>query len=205
MTDHPILFSAPMVRALLEGRKTQTRRLAWQHPERQGCDHKWCPEYRKPTIWQSVRPGDRLWVRETWRTDNLRNRLKPSEIEPSAPLLFEADDPERQNTLKLWGIGRSAMYMPRWASRLTLIVTETRWQRVQDISEGDAQAAGCRSADFATGRECILEPDKGSYRLHFADLWNTLHGPDAWDRNDEVVALSFTVHQSNIDRMSEAA
>lgn len=82
--------------------------------------------------------------------------------------------------------------MPRWASRLTLIVTDVRVQRLQDISRGDAMGEGCPFQNMADGDDP---------REWFRALWNSLHGPDAWDANPWVCALTFTVHRCNIDQM----
>lgn len=181
MADRGILFSAPMVRALLAGRKTQTRRLI-RNPEYYGCPTGDCPHERQVECNEAMQAlageivphavGDRLWVQET---------LKAEELEPSGQygLRYLADDTWRPiandpnaaiewlklfKWLKLFTYGSSekrgerrgeavpAIHMPRWASRLWLDLTDVRVQRLQDISEGDAIAEGIEPVDHELGR-----------------------------------------------------
>ncbi len=178
MTDRPILFSAPMILALLDGRKSQTRRLAWQKPQVaiQVGDGPVEPVL-VPTLWQKAKPGDRLWVRETYarRADGLiayRAGPHPWDV---------------KHDICRW---RPSIHMFRWASRLTLVVTEVRVQRLQDISHNDVTAEGASN---------VVDHENWWPRR-----WDILHGAGAWDENPEVVALTFTVHQCNIDSMGEA-
>src|SRR5690606_6141569 len=86
---------------------------------------------------------------------------------------------------------RSPIHMPRWASRLTLTVTNVRVQRVAEISSADAIAEGCAvHANSAT-----IDCDTPDPRDEFRALWNGIHGPDAWDRNPWVAAISFSVRK----------
>jgi len=194
MTDRPIIFSGPMVRALLDGRKTQTRRVLKPQPK-YGFEP-WQDE-DIGDWWQSGHGeagddilavpyaiGDRLWVRETFR-----------EIEGDALRATYAAD--TQSWVKYGGGGpwRPSIHMPRWASRLTLTVTDVRVQRLQDITPANAIAEGIRPAANSQTIDC----DTPNPVDEFAHLWNTIHGPDAWDRNDWVAALTFTVEQRNID------
>lgn len=203
MADYPIIFSGPMVRALLDGRKTQTRRLAWRECR---CCFGGGRVYAGPcglcggsgqqaTLWQKVKPSDRLWVRETWRAhvkwDNLpprdlRREKASRHIDYKVASMFNWP-PDRSE--HAWGKVRQSIYMPRWASRLTLIVTETRIERVREISWDDAIAEGMG-----------IFPHSMSSQKRFSEVWNSLHGPDAWTRNDEVVALTFEVREGNIDQ-----
>jgi hypothetical protein len=233
MRDIPIIFSAPMVLALLAGRKTQTRRLAfgpWKDCEDQPSEiqEDWecrgrdlrikggaVTGWRMPSPWQRVRPGDRLWVREGWAAHWANDDLPPVQIDPAAwSVRYLADDtirPARDGSLALADQcrkGRPSIHMPRWASRLTLTVTEVRAQRLQDISEADAWAEGCKPGppNDAGGFFPAEEPHPkcglvgwDSAQDWFADLWQKLHGPDAWAANPAVVALTFTVEQRNID------
>lgn len=173
--DRPIIFSAPMMLAMLNGKKTQTRRLAW---------HALCTEAPpRRTVWQSIQSGDRLWVREAFAlADNGHEEWPVYRADGAAlPELHPARKPAT------W---RSSIRMPRWASRLTLVVTGVRRQRLQDITDPDAIAEGVS----------VLTP--GSQlppRMVFAGLWDRLHGTGAWATNPEVVAIAFTVHRRNID------
>lgn len=195
MTDKPIIFSAPMIRALREGWKTQTRRVLNPHPSPHVQVHRvglaW--EWRDGTRGGSVRVpyalGDRLWVREAWRADRSWGASPPRDISASARVMYEADAVGNGSRL-VWGRHRHARFMPRWASRLTLLVTDVRVQRLQAISRGDAMEEGCPFANMASG------PDP---REWFAELWDSLHGQGAWDENPWVCAISFTVHHCNID------
>jgi len=211
MTDRPIIMSAPMVRALLAGNKTETRRLAWKlHPptddnrilsaEIVPTGYQWRQGVLvKPTIWQKARPGDRLWVRETWGTDDsAQDDCPPRQLASfdSVGLLYRATD--KCNFTK-W---RPSIHMPRWASRLTLVVTEARMERLQEISEAGAKAEGCEP--LVNDKMGTTEPGF-EYRVGYARLWNSLHGPGAWEANPEVCAISFSVHQANIDSMERAA
>lgn len=186
--ERPILFSGPMVRAILEGRKTQTRRLLKpQPPEDVG---ELVVDFYHPTIvvkdeeqpgertfgvfsadgeWAQKcpygAPGDRLWVRETWRE---------VQSDTSTSLYYRAD--EEWHEKAGW---RPSIHMPRWASRITLEATDVRVQRLQDISEEDAKAEGADDIRYRTAKEC------------FSDLWDSIHGDGAWAANPWVWAITF--------------
>jgi hypothetical protein len=86
---------------------------------------------------------------------------------------------------------RPSIHMPRWASRLTLKVNDVKVERLKDISEEDAKAEGVRPK--------LPDWPGTPFRLAFRDLWNNINGPDAWDRSDWVVAISFDVIRQNVD------
>lgn len=212
MADKPMLFSAPMVRALLDGRKTQTRRvlkLSGMMPEFCGgrgdiddptCwgwedanQGDWITLEKEPgqrlgwRDWRGApRVGDRIWVREAFCP-----RLGyPAPI--SMPH-YRADD-DRPEWRRLW---KPSIHMPRWASRLNLIVTDVRVQRLQDISEADAKAEGAP----AIGADEAPDEDERSHIWGFVNIWDQINGPSAWSANPWVCALTFTVHRCNIDQM----
>ncbi len=219
MVDRPIIFSGAMIRALIEGRKSQTRRLAWK-PLRLVGDGGFgrVGPMQKPSPWQRVQPGDRLWVRENWRAAARCDDERPLSIGA-----VEYDASERQFPEMPAGKLRPSIHMPRWASRLTLTVTAVKVERLQNISEADAIAEGVEPPE--TEREChdwsicqkcggtgthgalgehmgVIEVDCSECDTacrRFRNLWNGLHGPEAWDANPEVVAISFTVERRNID------
>jgi len=196
MTERPILFSGAEVRAILAGTKTQARRIVKPHPDADGlvrlaCQSLWndtdAREYRCPF---GV-AGDRLWVKETWQHAKVQHCLCSQASEP-----VPCDDWQEGNGCRadrgqvVYGANgagvrrwRPSVHMPRWASRITLEVTGVRVQRVQDISEEDAMAEGC------AGDESGLT-DHG-VKNEFAVLWNNIHGPGAWERNEWVFAVSF--------------
>lgn len=208
MADKPIIFSAPMVRALLAGQKTQTRRLL-RNPEYYGCPTGDCPHQTQAECNAAMAalaseivpyaPGDRLYVREHWKTSRGNDGVAPRDLDPLAPVLYLADGTERgKYSVGTPGKHRQGMHMPRWASRLWLSVTDVRVQRLQDISEADCLAEGVEEPGFwdqvAAGQP--WHP-RGAYR----DLWNSLHTDPGtrWDDNPWIVAVSFTVHHGNID------
>tara|TARA_R110002073_G_scaffold120601_2_gene262679 strand:+ start:16267 stop:17004 length:738 start_codon:yes stop_codon:yes gene_type:complete len=165
MSDKPILFSPAMVRALLDGRKSQTRRvLANPIPNNPtGIGSVWYDDNSRDRL-PCGAPGpmklkftyrDRLYVREAWRALDLAEHMSPSALVVSAAgyrdrlvARYEADAVERgiregdQERFAEWGRFRQGMHMPRCLSRLTLIVTAVGVQRIQDISETDAKAEG---------------------------------------------------------------
>lgn len=204
--DIPIIYSAPMVRALLADRKFMTRRLAWKSTPCFIGDNPVPPGHKlistnfgstpipmsyPPSPWQKVKPGDRLWVRESFRP------IHSAEPRRGANYMADAG---RDDTK--W---KPAIHMPRWASRLTLIVTATKKERLQDISEADAIAEGIkrldRSAFIGGGPLFGLDEGEGhdTARGAFNHLWRSLHGDGSWAENPEVVALSFRVIKANID------
>lgn len=152
MKEKPILFSGPMVRAILEGRKTQTRRAVSSLPEGVLCvsalpesDYKWrftdfdrtvidlrCP-YGRPPI--PLEPADRLWVREAWRS-------KCGEQHPDCVIYNATDDDKERHVNNGGGRFKPSIHMFRWASRITLEITGVRVERLQDITPGDCEAEG---------------------------------------------------------------
>jgi hypothetical protein len=213
MTDRPIIFSAPMVRALLDGCKTQTRRvLRGVEAKDQLRASPFVASGVETTHGREVRPpyasGDRLWVKEAWCPDP--NGVWDNIISvfyPSDRLLHAATPAERWRMPKQAQHGAvTPLFMPRWASRLTLTVTDVRVQRLQEISEDDALAEGVEYADgYAVRAEAHMGRDEGDWIAvnppvpSFAALWNSLHGPDAWGANPWVAAITFTVDRRNID------
>ena len=230
MADKPIIFSAPEVRALLDGRKTQTRRVLkplprrtiFFDPQKAGADQFQEPHYAT---------GDRLWVREAFTTCEKHKFMiayradgecgawcwdgdgKPIFIHHGHVL--EASPRGQWGFARYGGRWRSPIHMPRWASRLTLTVTDARVQRLQEISEADAWAEGCRRGDATDNGGYFpadeTDPSGIGWRGWdcacdwYADLWNSLHGPEAWDANPWVAAYSFTVQRGNIDAAKETA
>ncbi len=239
MSDKGIIFSAPMVRALFDGRKTQTRRLLkpqppeWatfcQQPAMLNVEHKWVPSglwrwsepekasagpLRQWPVDQSgehywlrlpYAPCDRLYVREGLYCPNDAGWWYRAD---DAPLELARTDP-RVPQMVAWAHHKEQNYtpsihMPRWASRLTLLVTDVRMQRVAEISEEDARAEGLIETHegWAVDRDgrCWGYCARNSFRL----LWNSLHTKpgERWEDNPWVVAVTFDVYRDNIDRLA---
>lgn len=207
MKERPILFSGPMVRAILAGTKTQTRRVSGLdvinvEPGRydylgivSGPGEPHHAFHDKRTNAQTLvrcrsgQTGDRLWVREAWKAHTTFDYLPPRDI-PESHVWYMADDGYKAESRY-----RQGMFMPRWASRITLEVTGERAERLQDISEADAKAEGCQHngpCDHAR-RSCeeIGCMGANSYRGGYADLWEQLNGPGSWEANPWVWVIEF--------------
>ena len=218
MKERPMLFSAPMVRAILAGTKTQTRRVvkpgSWNpaasdytgavrvgqsSDSRIGLQAYF--EHRDSETWHETRcpygqPGDRLWVRETWQavsgTDRARRIVWSPR--PSFGWVEYAASPIDEAPPR-W---RPSIHMPRWASRITLEITAVRVERLQDISEADAIAEGvdrfpgCRQDDDAAAFNRIGPVDNDSFPIaRYAVLWEQINGPGSWDANPWVWVVEF--------------
>jgi hypothetical protein len=205
--DMPAIFSAPMVRALLEGRKTMTRRLAWSEGKPKAIRGKAMTGYRRLSAWTRLQPGDRLWVRE--RINRVAGGSWQYEADKK-PVELGRDNP-RVSDMIAWAHHYErdycpSIHMPRWASRITLIITATKNERVQDITEEDAKAEGVGEPYLGDGDPPFVERAIIVDRWHqFRNVWVHLHGRASWDANPEVVAPTFTVHLQNIDALKVAA
>jgi hypothetical protein len=241
-----MLFKAPMVRALLAGTKTQTRRVIkpapfvdkmgnFCVPDRRGRVGNWGQRLDGRPCTRNfaeahirIRAGDRLWVREAWQTGSSSDG--PQIAFRATPDFFEIDawdGPDEgigpsfnydrcpsahfhhwlPDVLNNDGPWRPSIHMPRWTSRLTLIVTDVRVQRLQDISEEDARAEGAYVAP-RSGRvadDYVTMAIAGSWfasgRGWYANLWDRINGTGSWAANPWVAAYTFTVHQKNIDAL----
>lgn len=198
------------VRALLDGRKTMTRRLAWREVLHDSGAFKGLAKERKPSPWQKVKPGDRLWVRENhrfWQPASDASILGPPMCAYDVfdtvhgPVMPEAD----RERLDCWLDGelRPSIHMPRWASRLTLLVEAVKVERLRDILHADAiaegvEGSGCTWKNYGGGEPFI------NASASFMSLWDSLHGPGAWKANPEVVAITFSVEKRNIDALELA-
>jgi hypothetical protein len=223
MKERPILFSAPMVRAVLEGRKTQTRRVLQLHGvdgvQTNHDEWRFCEFHESPhrAVFQGkdvIRriitekcpygvPGDRLWVRETWGVADSGGRLIDPCINYRAdgvqlPLIGHADpatwsiarsayEVNDSDLLKVKDGWRSARFMFRWASRITLEITDVRVQWVQAISEGDAASEGVQWAGNGTRHGYVHA------RGAFMSLWDSINAKRGfgWVVNPWVWALTF--------------
>jgi hypothetical protein len=178
--ERPILFSGPMVRAILDGWKTQTRRVVKPQPPREAGLGLAVNTYSEPDYYQALffrgptvespgmgepvrcpygKPDDRLWVRETFATRH------PYDLEEEH-LTYRADYLGLSEGILSAGWGwKPSIFMPRWASRITLEVTNVRVERLQDISEEDCQAEG-------------IEEVAGSddFRAMYKVLWDSING-----------------------------
>ena len=207
MKERPILMSAPMVRALLQKQKTQTRRVMKSQPytlEAEGFGYATkaggfvslvsehclneCP-YGKP--------GNRLWVKETFHWSLKLDAIYKTCIDPGLEQLI---DFYRIKQCKKWV---PSIFMPRWASRITLEITEVRVQRLQKISWEDCIAEGIVGTDASavitqrmstSEQEGLLGAGWSEYlRAAYRSLWEQLNGAGSWDANPWVWAISFNV------------
>lgn len=203
MSARPILMSAPMVRALLAGTKSQTRRIvkpqppadkprsAWFEPGVMG----WAAPEVPSADWHRVRcpygvPGDTLWVRETWAVSHAVDHLKPGELPHGAGMVYYAATENIGGLLK-----RPSIFMPRWASRITLEIAGVRVERLQDISEADAVEEGVDPLDFEPPPEENAGYDF-SHRAAYARLWEQINGAGSWEANPYVWVIEFKRVQS---------
>lgn len=211
MKERPILFSGPMVRAILDGRKTQTRRIMKPQPTYDGFwwSHKGYScggekQFRDGLPLFAGCPygavGDRLWVREACCSDGW-----------SVHYLADNDHREFGETryddvIKLHhysgGFSRQvpSIHMPRWASRITLEITGVRVERLNEISESDAIAEGIESKPQPYGKELDWKYYGWLEKLNqwstcpirsYESLWNSINGPESWAANPFVWVIEF--------------
>jgi len=219
MKARPILMAGPMVKASLEGRKVQTRRvvaygnstvdggrsktlwnqLQWANPENfsdSSFSDNGMPWYlhvyhsngdTRHRVRPIYEPGDLLWVRESFAYYGMK----------ADQVFYRATDSGNLN----W---RPSIHMPRRYSRFTLELTGVRVERLQEISEEDAQAEGAKAAFYRTPtNEKNVSHCGHSYKLGFVRLWESIHGVDSWDNNPWIYALAFRVHHCNVDDLTK--
>jgi len=212
--ERGILFSAPMVRALLVGAKTQTRRAIklrefgpsstkgyeWTFRDRRALWNDVSTELLMRKFCRYGLAGDRLWVRETHAQFAVGDRTGTApqcvayratcDADDGFDYVNNGDEVMRIKVTK-W---TPAIHMPRWASRITLEVTDVRVERLQDISEDDAKAEGVLSLSEAEvaatnpgGKTWSRGPATARYEL----LWDAINGDGLWASNPWVWAISF--------------
>ncbi len=202
--ERPILFSGPMVRAIIEGRKTQTRRVLKPQPSCPATMFDYDYRGRAVCIWpadhvteEGLRPdyfaacpygrvGDRLWVREAWWQPPIITSKLLREGADTWPKAGYAADGDTQYEVLGWK-KRPSIHMPRWASRITLEITDIRVQRVREISDMDAMAEG-------------VEWNRGPCRAGhtnpisaFKSLWDSINSKRCfgWEVNPWAWAITF--------------
>lgn len=176
MKEHPIIFSADMVKAILDGRKAQTRRViksvaegaSWLILNWNDRTQYLIPENKEALITKCPygQVGDRFWVRETWCLGD--------DLDGQEAIYYKASKPDIGEYI--W---KPSIFMPRWASRITLEITEIRVQRVQEITTDDAIAEGIDKHYF--------------WRTGFQELWDKINAKRGyeWNANPWVWAISF--------------
>ncbi len=188
MKERPILFSAPMVRAILDGSKTQTRRIIkpqpFARPEKRDDEYLWdvfAGDEQSGTIACPFgQPGDNLWIRETWA-------INPNFGQDDREVVFRATS---QSASGWW---KPSIHMPRWASRITLEITGVRVDRLQDISEADAISEGVHAGNGEfEGCYWIGKAISGTTAKEcYARLWDQINGAGSWDVNPWVWVIEF--------------
>ena len=222
MKERPILFSTPMVQAILEGRKSQTRRIikmpdlvnnpSWYRyignsndmgitrvaiPYDDRLYHEWQRVNSNAASWviHSYKPGDVLWVRETWNTLTAYEEKPDYSVMSVREFVYKADD----DRFDKW---KPSIFMPKEACRIRLLVEDIRVERLQDISEEDAIAEGIEYMDNQfvedydeplriycdySDKESVLLVAKSSYKT----LWESINGKGSWDKNPWVWCVKF--------------
>lgn len=200
MKESPILFTGPMVRAILEGRKTVTRRVVKPQPDFLGSMVDPNTPFKTLDAGLHARitcphgqPDDRLWVREAWAADAQVDAIAPRDLSQGEPIWYPADFSVRQTGCSMIskGRGRPSIHMPRWVSRILLEITAVRIERLQDISEKQALAEGvelegegvCWAGAAGTASDSPVE----SFRL----LWELINGAGSWSANPWVWVVEF--------------
>jgi hypothetical protein len=215
MTERPILFSGPMVRAILAGKKTQTRRLlsGAMHTAVSTFELEHCGLWQQVVAASAQFPvsygpqvrcpyggaGGRLWVRETFALPRALDSVRPRDLPISerwGPVWYRASDGDESWANR--GRWRSSLHMPRWASRLTLDVEAVRVERLHAIPEADAVAEGATCwacggpVDGTSESECHCYHTRAPARDSFAALWDSINSTRApWADNPYVWVVSF--------------
>ena len=198
--ERPILFSAPMVRAILEGRKTVTRREVKKQAALDCLAAGFEPAFLalpgNADLCPYGKPGDRLWVRESWQADSQVDCVAPRELSHGEPIRYPADWDFRQPGCAMIRPGkiRPSIHMPRWASRILLEITGVRVERLQDITEDQAKAEGVRLyTDHAELGDWWhvegIETYSADPRKSFELLWSSVGGD--WQSNPWVWVVEF--------------
>jgi len=221
----PYLDSYCGVRPTPNNPRGMTDRWLWWQVDDRAC----LPEFKVSFV-----PGDRLWVRENiWQASPYPGTLPSGDVDKSAKwssrLVHYAADGSPPNCANrhygldglrsgggfaapdpyaVW-LQRPPIHMPRWASRITLLVEAVRVERLQDISDDDARAEGIRQDRDGAGT-FIGREGPGRWvtpwptaREAYADIWNHINGPDAWATNPWVVAITFRPMLGNIDSLGD--
>lgn len=199
--ERPILFSGPMVRAILEGRKTQTRRVIKPQPNLK--DRNTLSSELMTEAWQAgfvdvhspYNRHGRLWVRETWAVDGPLNVAKAQHEDALAGRYVAGSGPYYRATEPApdslrW---RPSIFMPRWASRIVLEIEEVRVQRLQEISPEDAKTEGVKRGPCNCANWVSCGCPLSSYRLAFSKLWESINAKRGfgWDRDPFVWVIGF--------------
>jgi len=195
MKERPILFSGPMVKAILEGRKTQTRRVV--KTQRHPFGHMLSvDDVAKEVIGDTGavtcpygEPGDRLWVKETFA---------PHADIPSTAIYRCDPGGDYQDTVTPNFRWKPSIFMPRWASRITLEITGVRVERLNQISDDDCSAEGIKTSvgvGLIDGERCFHFQDSSGYCrigwIAYRELWESINGPGSWDANPWVWVVEF--------------
>lgn len=218
--ERPILMSAPMVLALLDGSKTQTRRAIKPQPVRQltpvvHLQRRGLNTWSDDGSW-SINcpygvPGDRLWVRETWCVGEDKHNFYLEFRADSDGVMHQRGrdklTADENATLDRWAnkvdAWNPSIFMPRWASRITLEITGVRVERLQDMegaheTESDALKEGVNRIHHGDGDYYYSafrdEPHGDNWTdpsSAFRELWESINGPGSWERNDWVWVIEF--------------
>ena len=219
MKERPILFSGSMVKAILDGKKTVTRRVVKPQPDRvhDGHPYWFIGGYR---AWRYCgtedvlrmggneiscpygQPGNQLWVREKWGTCAAFDNVAPRDLPGFVAIKYFADNQIVGATAGhgLMLKSRPSIHMPRSLSRITLEVTAVRVERLQDLSEADAIAEGVARTITGDGwRRYCTDPEQeacgltpcGSAVASFRSLWESISGPSSWTANPWVWVVEF--------------
>lgn len=179
MKERPILFKGEMVRAILEGRKTQTRRLIKPQPDHMDDKRRWLSVFSDLEHKYGV-IGDRLWVKETWIYETEQGCR-------TGGIIYRATErPEQDGDFKLkW---KPSLFMSRAASRINLEIIGLRIEPLNEISESDAQAEGWKKrTDLPQYHSAHFDAALDWYQ----DLWNEINGPRSWEKNPWVWVIEF--------------
>ena len=172
MKERPILMNTENVKAILADRKSQTRRVIKPQPELRVSDEQYKANMTKLIyLCPYGQVGDRLWVRETFCEHT------------TGGVIYRADEKPLEGIYS-YHTWRPSIHMPRWASRITLEITEVRVERVQEITEEDAKTEGVNEISLI---------DRDGYYSSFADLWDSINAKRGygWDTNPWVWVISF--------------
>lgn len=208
MKERPIIFSAPMVQAILDGRKTQTRRVCKNNVRGNGfwskslddfiCENDYLPpsallmDYKAGGHYLTTsdlegwgeacrlgQPGDQLWVKETYWLDDEDGSILFAANQSDREIV---DQNKRETGLQKFN-WKPSIFMPRWASRIDLRINSVRVERLQDISEADAMAEGVPNSLHLAGGRFAKE--------NFEHLWRSINGDGSWEANHWVWVITF--------------